>query len=992
MTYHDTPESIPITPPLDAAFGFPAPDGVDLVPVFRADGTIRGVDYYLSGDKIEDIATVEKGLYDLTLRQYYHAWRRLARLAFLVCGPSTSQALEGVTAYDDHHFNRIHSWPASGEGTEIVITWETSGENPITQGLTYGVTVFDAWDLTKTDVNATANVAQIVGMVIGEGTATLTLTKPLSATREGLLYMSLESKPPDWPIIRLGLESGGPWRPVPAHLTRFFFGRGLYQIEGESADTYRIGRDDAESIGYMLGWPGTRWVNDGLTIYAGEPDALVVVNYPHKIYLGQGILKCKTDIVTHGIRTFENFETAQDRLGVAMIDNQGLLKSIVDGMVFTGRPAKKSPSGSGALSASSDPAKYAEIAYGMRRIGTQGVGETSAIAGVGEAATQRARVKTYLSRLINTDAAPFFDTSGETRIVGYSDFPVIPLAGTNGDNVEYEWHLAGYCDTLDAPRPKHAKGVSGKIAAISWTGNVAEIEFDLANVDYVYHDGVENSESTYKSGGNCVCPEQCNESVNPICGAAIGDRQAKITPGDVIRFGAGTGAAIVTAAEAFAGAEVAGASAPVVGAPGISDSLRAIHKKRDKITVQIVGPSGTGFVDEAIVGAAIKSVAHEAVSPISPAPVISSHQGGVWADMVYGDTVGYDPISGIVYVAPSVLMSNPSQMRAFGPFFDRRRTYPCEVANVLHGAINGACEGYASHAASSDSAHLGIRLNLPQGNEYGYHPVEWLAAAAEDHPSVNYPDESFADEIPLVFPYQALAPYARDDYEHKWVYDTAGDGVQGIVMVDTPRYMTAYGDIMGVRVPIPQRWNASEIDDAVCNIFIGDPLEQEQRIQSFGEGDSYFKNIENPMSRCKLAGYVVAYEWDEGMNANVVTSIRSAGLTLALGSLAEVDGGIQGTVNVTGIMQSLAAMTFTGGEIPFVGLIGPQAFAPLDNARDVLNSWICEYVFVPGDVPSIPDYWAATVGKISMSSLSLTNWRIKPKASAIVGPRYVETV
>lgn len=996
MPYYTPPLTAPVTHPLESSYGHPVPVGLNPLIIYRDDGTIKGVDYYASGAKVDNPALLDQGIYDLTLRQYYHAWRRLSRLAFLVCGPSTTQALNGVTSFIDLHFNHVFSYAATGDGTGIVITWSAEENHPNNTGLTYGVTVFDGWDLANTDVHATANVAQVTGIVIGEGTATLTLTKALNTGRENKLYASIESDPPDWPIIRLTAETGGPWRPEPDHLTRFFLGRGLYRIEGEYANQYKIGRDDAESIGYMLGWPGTRWVNDGLTIYEGSGEAAIVVSYPHKNYIGQGILRHRTGISTDGIETFENFEQAQARLGALMTDYQGVLKSIVDGMESSedGRPAKKSPSGTGELIDSDDPAKYAEIAFGMRRIGVQLVGGTSAISGAGEDEVQRARPRTYISREFNP-SMPESDTEGESRITVYATTQTIAGVNTAENEVEVTWKLPGYCDTLDAPRATHEKAVTGAIAAITWTGNEAEIEFNLADVYYVYRDGIDNTQDTFESGGNCVCPDLHLEPTNPISLSAIGDRQEKIAPGDVIRFGAGTGAAIVTAAEAFGGTEVSGADAPVSGAPGISDALRATHKKRDIITVEIVGPSGAAFAAEAVVSATIASVKHEAVSYPHDSPAVSywNPSTEAWTGLTYGDTVAFDCISGIIYVAPGPLPLAETRLMAVGEFFDRRRVYPCEVANVLHGAIDGACAGYADHAASAAAAHLEIRLNLPQHSMSGYHPVEWVTPSAIDHPEIDYPTEDSADDIPLVFPYLPLSPYTRDDYEHKWIYDTSGDGVQGVLMVDSPQYMVAYNDIIGVQVPIPQRWTSAEIETAVCDVFFGEPVQYEQRIQFYpepDEGDSYYDVVDDPLANCKLAGFVVAYEWNGDLSAYEVTSVRAAGLTLALGSLAEVDGGVQGTVDVTGIMKALADMTFAENELAFVGVIGPMATEPLSTARELLNSWIYEYVFVPGVIPETPDVWAATVGRILFSSISMTNWRIRPSAGNITGARYVE--
>lgn len=973
MSVHDLPAYIPTTPPL-ADEGWPLPPGADDAVVrYRVDGTIQGVDYVVGGGIASAPEAVEAGLWDVTMRRYYDAWRRLRRLAFLCIGPITNQALEGVT-FNASNGKQTFAWifglPATVDGDAYLVDWsDPDNGNPfVVPQATFGTALFDAHTGgEETPIPAdTAAIGQVTAWeIVSDTTARVWSNKPLDVAREGVLWFCVESKPPVAPHIRLRDDAAGPWFPDADALTRFWFGRGAYQILAQLPDVYKIGRDDAESIGYLIGLPGT----------AQTPTTLILDgSFSAKTYFGQGSLRHRTGIITDGIETFENFADAQARLELASAPNTdavGLL-ALINATTGEGRPAKQDPSGGASATNRSllatAPGYDFERAVGMRRIGTQGFGEASSIGGVGERGVQRARRRLILSPSF---AAAAGVVAAESTVEVYD--PPEEITGLPFDPPEAAavWRLPGYCTDLAHARER-AKTTATIAALDASTPGELAIEFELGESTTYRVSAGTNYPENYDTGGNVVCPPLSWESRNIGATGLSGDRQRLLTPGDVVRLpdGDGTAGAIVLEAVAFGGDEVAGMTAPSADADGIPQSLRDNHARRDRIVVSTAGPQGARFASLATVGDTLSFGGQAAIAPHAYNVEAVSFQidGGAWEALLASEYY-LDPVDGRLYLSDTATATwtGTVRLRADVWLFDRRIVYPCEVANVLHGAVDGACEGYVAldhEAAARMLSMAAIRDGGDVISEW-WDPLEFTPAS--DPGDVAWEPAG----APVTF---------------EWTYG-APSGVAGIGVALNAEggflsnIYTLTAKIIGVTMPIPRQWLSAEIATAVCDIVIESPA------RYVGDNDDPTGSPpDSDFTDMRLIGYIV--QTDEH---GAVTSLTPTGASIPLSGLVynEGDDVSRGTVDITAIMRSLAGRTFTDDDQIFMALAGPwgdPAALVASNPVALFRSFFRAYTYNPA-LPISSSNPAATVERITYGALSVSNIRLQPNAAALAGVR-----
>ena len=500
-----------------------------------------------------------------------------------------------------------------------------------------------------------------------------------------------------------------PWVPGALDFSNFLLASGKYvRVPFPGAATYdnalMIGRDLWAGICSLIGMK-TGYYADGLYLA-----------WCH--YFGEGYLSYRTGEKTEeGYDQFQNWEGKQAALRAAGgVENDAFWPWGGAGGLGNEATGKVDPAGGASPTlrllvqdTARTPAWIFEKAIGFRRVGIRGFddgdGNTSYPSGYGESMVQRARPRKYTSQFFVHPHGAGTIYAEDNKIVFYATSQ--PLIGTSGFPYNLIWYIPRFGDSSISPEARKVKTVSGTIATATISGNLLTVDFELECVTYYIFGFQELLSRTFDCGGGVVCGDNARELHNPASGRGMGDRQAKIFPGDKVNFGTLPGLTCVSAV-AYDEAVDETAEAPIgdVAPVGISQYAFVNYAHRDRAKFALEGMSGE-MVRAALVelpGLPITNVSHSAISPPSfnymgastgYAPILKLVANRITVETLT-PTADYifDPNSGGFFVNTSSWPPGLYNLHMEGWVFDARKTHPCETAQHMRRIIDKVCEGY----------------------------------------------------------------------------------------------------------------------------------------------------------------------------------------------------------------------------------------------------------------------------------------------------------
>ncbi len=762
-------------------------------------------------------------------------------------------------------------------------------------------------------------------------------------------------------------EAYDPYYPAPAHYSLFFLARGLYLRQigknplpaPESALFehlfWRVGREDFTGLWMLLGLPVGYYPEGLYEISTGQG--------LYKDFWGEGYLRYRTQDVVDGYDEFLNFREYQQKFRVNSqpeSDAVGILDAIAQSNVKTDPAGATSASRALVDDADRTPG-YSHEAGLPRRI--QGVMPRSlkpSLDGQGDYMHQVPVNKTFASRKFDLPGDGTLLLNDErTSLTVYDATQEMAPVASPGTPWLYtiKWQVPRFDETVFEPKTRQTKSVVGTVATATLIGpGLIQLEFAPQQVQLIYDEfnGTEYERKTQYChfAGNVVAPDIAHEITNwKVSRTRIGDRQAKVYPGDVLTFTGIDGVALqVLAAKAYAGAADTSAIAPTVHATGIPDFTRANYNKRDVVICSLEGRNGQLFQNLGDIdgtGVTLASVMHSAISPpaidyegtaTGYAPTLKRVTGGVATAVSENDFI-YDPVDGIFYINASAWISGEYNLYAEMTVYDTRTNHPVENMLALDRCLTTAVVvGWFNAGAPYAGSGIGgvtftAVIDSQNYTVFGYD----LNAGASSATGVSLTKANYALTSPPV-PWDSSGCLPNG----------SGGGSIGIGQIADEGGITlsASTGLVGFGLPSNlRRFASSNIALAWVELELTSATIYEESGHVDRTGGSAEWSTPSTLDYIALHTVMFEVSRDEYGDVTGYTPVSVAVPTSGL-TKVEITTGVysyRGTVDVTEIIKYLLDHLHEGAEYA-IGTLGPGIDNPTSvSLQDVFDSWLLSF-------------------------------------------------